>query len=313
MNILTLLTDFGTEDSYVAAMKGIILSVSQNIRILDITHEIASFDIDSASWILYNSYYTFPVGTVHVCVVDPGVGTLRDIIVIKAFGYWFVGPDNGVFSMILQKPYPLDQSIFKTPFFENSSFIKSHHTDEPNVFENPVIWKMKKELIEPLVSKTFHARDIFAPLGAALCCQDKRKKLLSEYFIPFASDPKCLDSIKYSNLFTKKAVNLSLIRDKCFSNKGFYAISRAVHIDAFGNIICDIVADVSCREIACLCVKHGNQTYEIPFKHTYQEVSRFDLLVYKGSTGLLEIAVNKGSAANKMNLERGDVFEIRIQ
>jgi len=100
--IITLLTDFGLTDYYVAAMKGVILSRNPDVRIVDVSHEIAAQNILSAAYVLFGAYGSFPAATIHVVVVDPGVGSARRPIVAKAGPYYFVGPDNGVFSLVLR-------------------------------------------------------------------------------------------------------------------------------------------------------------------------------------------------------------------
>ena len=139
MPIITLLTDFGSQDYFVSAMKGIILSINPDARIVDITHEIPPQDIRSASFNLLAVYRDFPAGTIHVAVVDPGVGSARRAVIVKCAGQFFVGPDNGVFSWICERE-------------ENSLAV---HLSNEKFFRHPV-------------SQTFHGRDIFAPAAAAL-------------------------------------------------------------------------------------------------------------------------------------------------
>src|SRR5918999_5148231 len=98
--IVTLLTDFGTSDYFVGAMKGAVLSVNPRAQVLDITHEIPAHDIEAAAFTLFAAYESFPAGTVHVAVVDPGVGSERRPVVVSAGGYLFVGPDNGLFGYV---------------------------------------------------------------------------------------------------------------------------------------------------------------------------------------------------------------------
>lgn len=125
------MSDFGTADSYVAQVKARILSAVPEATIVDITHDIASYAIRSGAWILYTAYAYFPAGTVHLCVIDPGVGTDRHILIVKKEGHFFVGPDNGIFSFL----YPADEVI-------------------------EVTWRP-----DGAISPTFHARDIFAPVA----------------------------------------------------------------------------------------------------------------------------------------------------
>ncbi len=134
-NIVAVITDFGTLDGYVGAMKGKILSLNPAAEIVDISHEIPPFDIRGAAFCLYNSYSFFPEGTVFVVVVDPGVGTERKGLVVQTESYVFVGPDNGVFSFILEE-------------------------------HSPRIYEILLHRLPGEVSPTFHGRDVFAPLAA---------------------------------------------------------------------------------------------------------------------------------------------------
>lgn len=131
---ITFLSDFGLRDAYVAQVKAVILSAVPDARIVDITHDVEPFNLISAGWLLSTSYRYFPQGTVHLAVVDPGVGTDRAILMVRKDRHVFVGPDNGVFSFLL----PSDEVM-------------------------EVTWRP-----EGAVSSTFHGRDIFAPLVVRL-------------------------------------------------------------------------------------------------------------------------------------------------
>ncbi len=137
MKIITLTTDFGTKDPYVGIMKGVILSINPDVHIVDITHEIEPANILEAAYILKEAYRFFPKGTIHVGVVDPGVGGDRRPIAIKTGGSFFVGPDNGIFWPIIA---------------------------QSEVYQ--VIHLINKEYLLPEISTTFHGRDIFAPVAA---------------------------------------------------------------------------------------------------------------------------------------------------
>ena len=137
--IITLITDFGTADYFVGAVKGAILTVNPEARIVDITHDVASHDIESAAFTLLAGYPAFPAGTIHVAVVDPGVGSSRRSILVRAREHLFVGPDNGIFSYVIEGAGESD--VF--------------HLDQPRFFRQPV-------------SQTFNGRDVFAPVGGAL-------------------------------------------------------------------------------------------------------------------------------------------------
>ena len=137
--IITLLTDFGTKDYYVASMKGVILSINPDCTIVDITHEVIPHDIRGAALILANTYSYFPKGTIHLSVVDPGVGSSRKPVLLVTPNYFFVGPDNGLFTLVTQRE-EVKQAVALT----------------------------RKEYFLPKVSMTFHGRDIFAPVAAHL-------------------------------------------------------------------------------------------------------------------------------------------------
>lgn len=138
-SLITLITDFGTKDEYVGVMKGVILSRNPEAKIIDITHEIEPFNVEEAAMILERAYRYFPEKTVHIAVVDPGVGGKRKEIIVHARGHFFVGPDNGIFS------FPLKKS------------------------KDVMVWEIEREKLGVReISSTFHGRDIFAPCAAIL-------------------------------------------------------------------------------------------------------------------------------------------------
>jgi S-adenosylmethionine hydrolase len=138
-SFITLLTDFGSEDYFVSAMKGVIFSIAPGITVIDVTHSIPPQKIEPAAFTLLAAHRSFPRGTINVAVVDPGVGSSRRSILIAAGKQFFVGPDNGIFSYILDI-YP-SHKVF-------------HLTNEKYFAKN--------------VSNSFHGRDIFAPVAAWL-------------------------------------------------------------------------------------------------------------------------------------------------
>lgn len=140
MGAVTLLTDFGLEDAWVGIMKGVILGINPDARIVDITHQIPPQDTRVAAWTLAAAYAYFPRGTVHVIVVDPGVGSDRAIICAQLGEHFFVAPDNGVLSAVLQADY------------QSTEIRKLDNYD----------------LCLDAISNTFHGRDILAPVGAHL-------------------------------------------------------------------------------------------------------------------------------------------------
>ena len=140
--IITLTTDFGLSDPFVGIMKGVILGIAPDARLVDITHDIHSYDILEAAFILESSYRYFPANTVHLVVVDPGVGSARRPIAAAANGHKFVAPDNGVLSFVLETG-------------PEGASPSTYHLTNASLFLNSI-------------SRTFHGRDIFAPAAAHL-------------------------------------------------------------------------------------------------------------------------------------------------
>lgn len=137
--IITLLTDFGSQDGYVGAMKGVILGINPRAMPIDISHDIEAHDIMAGAFVLASAYDHFPPGTVHIAVVDPGVGSKRRAIIIETSKGYFVGPDNGIFTLVCGR-----EKVTRIVAIQNPKFRA------------------------PAVSQTFHGRDIFAPAAAYL-------------------------------------------------------------------------------------------------------------------------------------------------
>jgi S-adenosylmethionine hydrolase len=144
--IITLLTDFGLKDPYVASMKGVMLSINPQCTLVDITHEVCPHDIREGAFILAQAYSNFPKGTIHLSVVDPGVGGTRKPILVVTKNYFFVGPDNGLFTIALK-----EETVRQVVLLMNENFFLSE------------------------ISATFHGRDIFAPVAAYLSSGVKPK------------------------------------------------------------------------------------------------------------------------------------------
>jgi S-adenosylmethionine hydrolase len=137
--IVALLTDYGTRDQYAGSLRGAVLAAFPDASVVDLTHHIPSHGVREAAFVLRATASVFPAGTTFVCVVDPGVGTARRCIAVRAGGYFFVGPDNGLFSLILS----------------------DHPEAEVRQLTNAALFRAN-------VSSTFHGRDIFGPVGGAL-------------------------------------------------------------------------------------------------------------------------------------------------
>jgi S-adenosyl-L-methionine hydrolase (adenosine-forming) len=153
--LITLLTDFGERDCFVASMKGVILSIHSDARILDLSHQIASHQIQEAGYFLKSCYRYFPEGTIHVAVVDPGVGTERRPLLISMAGSFFIGPDNGLFSEVLEQE------------------------------AGAKVWQISnRQYCLDTAGSTFDGRDVFAPAAAWLS-----KEVPPEFFGPMVHDP----------------------------------------------------------------------------------------------------------------------------
>ncbi|MFQ6078869.1 MAG: S-adenosyl-l-methionine hydroxide adenosyltransferase family protein [Thermodesulfobacteriota bacterium] len=137
--IITLITDFGMKDGYVGAMKGVILGINPQCTLVDITHEIAPQGVFEGAFVLGNTYRSFPEGSIHLGVVDPEVGAQREALLVETERYYFVGPDNGLFTWIYR-----EEEVKQVVGIRNRDF-----------FRKPT-------------SQTFHGRDIFAPIAAHL-------------------------------------------------------------------------------------------------------------------------------------------------
>ena len=260
MSIITLLTDFGTDDEYVGLMKGVIFSINPSATIVDITHQIDSQDIVQAAFTIHSGYHYFPEGTVHLIVVDPGVGTERGLLVLQLENHFFIAPDNGVLSLLLAE--------------KNVSSL--------NLITNPNYFRVS-------ASRTFHGRDIIAPVGAHIANGLEVKELGPEIDL-------------------QKVVCLDGLGARCTENGELKG--EVVALDHFGNLITNIKSE---QITECL---HAGPQEKIRIKirtnvikglsETYASVRPNTPLALIGSRGYLEIAVNKGSAAQHLNAEKGD-------
>jgi len=142
--VIVLLTDFGLSDHYVATMKGVMLAISPNLHIVDLSHDIEPQNVPRAAYLLWASYRYFPKKTIFTCVVDPGVGTSREIIVAKTRHHIFLAPQNGILDYVLWSEEVADVTVIQMA--------------SPRV----------RSMLPPAISNTFHGRDIFAPLSAHL-------------------------------------------------------------------------------------------------------------------------------------------------
>jgi len=257
--VVTLTTDFGLSDHYVGVMKGIVLGVCPQARIVDISHEVTPFEIPEGAYLIAQAYRHFPKGTVHVVVVDPGVGSLRRPILMEAAGQSFIAPDNGVLAMVYSR------EKHKIRIIANERY-----------FRKPV-------------SKTFHGRDIFAPVAAHIAAgvaPARMGKLINDYLRPAFEKP-------------------------VQSGKHMWN-GRILKIDRFGNVITNFhVEDFPDLDRRSFTMNVGARATGV-LVHSYSEAAPGELFVIAGSSGYLEVSVNQGSAAKLLGCHSGSAAELGI-
>jgi S-adenosylmethionine hydrolase len=249
MAIITLTTDFGDHDPYVGIMKGVILGVAPETRIIDLTHHIPPQDIIEAAFALESARPYFPQHTVHLAVVDPGVGSDRRPLAITTARESFVGPDNGIFSFALALPGA-----------------------QAWLLDRPESWL-------PQVSRTFHGRDIFAPVAARLAQGISPSELGSPLSNP----------VRLPRLQPERTRNGDIS-------------GHVIHADRFGNLITNIPGQwLAGREWTC---EISGVLVRGP-SPTYASVPRGELLLLVSSNGTAEIAAREANAAERLRARSG--------
>jgi len=256
--IITLTTDFGTRDAFVGVMKGVIMNINPAAAIVDITHGIPQGDLDAAAFALDQAYPYFPPGTIHVVVVDPGVGTGRKVLLARAGERYFLAPDNSALKYVFAR--------------------------QPNIEVRSVT---NKNYFLSQTSRTFHGRDIFAPVAAHLSAG-----------APFENfGPKISDVVRGDILLPAKA-------DKRIAG-------AIVYIDHFGNCISNISkTDIDEQNVAEVNIKHFQ--FE-RLSDSYAEHDFGEPLAIISSHDYLEIAVRDGNAAKILNIKKGEPIELILK
>jgi S-adenosylmethionine hydrolase len=269
-SVITLTTDFGLSDGYVASVKGVILSINPEATIVDISHSVEPQNILQAAFILHTAHHYFPDGAIHIIVVDPSVGSQRKAIILRTPSAYFLAPDNGVLSYIINEicPEPATQPTKASPSPELRS-IKGYL--EAVAITNPAYWRQP-------VSTTFQGRDIFASVAAHLSLGVLQKQ--------FGEAVDCLYTFPMPQPY-------------CDSDGSL--IGRILHIDNFGNLITNIRDSDLLREVVNIEV--GRQF--IPgINRFYAE--KEGLAAIWGSCGYLEISLSNGNAAVFLAVKVGD-------
>jgi S-adenosylmethionine hydrolase len=258
--LITLITDFGYQDPFVGIMKGVIAAINPQVQIIDLTHGVPSQNVMAGALILQHSVRYFAAGTIHVVVIDPGVGGSRKAILIEHRGSYFVGPDNGVLSLALERNPP-DRVIELT----NADYHLQH------------------------ISKTFHGRDIFAPVAAHLSLG-----------VPLEEFGKPLET--FINLFMAPVV------------RGVNRLDgEIIYVDGFGNLFTNIRdRDLTGLPREQLVVGLAG----VPLGGlvtAYGEVSGGEFACLFNSWGLLEIALNKGNVMQRTGAKIGDKVTVTVK
>lgn len=252
--IITLTTDYGTDDHLVGTLKGVILKINPDITIVDITHGVTPFDVLDGALAIGAAYEYFPPKTIHVVVVDPGVGTERRPLLVSGDNQYFIAPDNGVLSLI----------------YERTSHLVVRHANAEHYYLQPV-------------SKTFHGRDIFAPVAAWLSKGWQTASMGEEIqdFKRFALPrPKTADGVL----------------------KGI-----VLRVDSFGNLITNFRSE----DLPEASLAQGEIHFQVGTHVITRLVDTFargqngEPVAYVGSSGYLEIAINKGNASRTLGVGRG--------
>ncbi len=265
MSIITLLTDFGTRDEYVGVMKAVMLSTTPSVAVVDITHEVPPQDVARAAYLLEGYHRYFPPGTVHVVVVDPGVGGSRSILAVGTEKYTYLVPDNGVLERIIDDLAP--QAVVRV--------------------ENHTLFRAE-------VSRTFHGRDIFAPVAAHLAAGMDISELGRAAAWP---DIVRLD-LPRAVITSAGEIEGCLITFDRFGN-GVTNIRRE-HLEK-------LVLPLDGRQVevrlAGRCIAGLSRSYDA--------VPTLKPLAIVGSRGYLEVGVNCGNAKEALDLAVGEAVSVR--
>lgn len=284
-NIITLLTDFGTKDYFAGAMKGAILSVNSRANIIDITHEIPPQNIRSAAFTLANYYKDFPPGTVHVCVVDPGVGSSRRAILLETKDYFFVAPDNGLLSFVFDE---VGSPTVKEGLNANADSTK---TEKPALTLGLLSHSFRvfeltdEKYLAASVSRTFHGRDVFAPVAAHLSNGIEPKNFGNEI----------TDFVKFE---ISKPKEISPGETE----------AEIIYIDRFGNLITNLKNE----HLPAKFVLRVNETRIERHQKFYAEAEKGEIFSIAGSAGFLEISAFQDSAERRLKAKAGQKILLNV-
>jgi S-adenosylmethionine hydrolase len=288
--LLTLTTDFGQADGYVGTMKGVILARVPLARLVDLSHELAPGDIAAGALLLYRAARYFPAGTIHLAVVDPGVGTARRPLLLQAGDGWFIGPDNGLFSYVLGEAIataarwqgePASVPALWHPAFDLRAALASAPAARlPKAYH---LTKATYWLAGP--GATFHGRDLFAPVAAHLANGVPASEL-------------------GSSLALESLVQLAALAPTLTPGA---ITGRVIACDHFGNLISNIAAGLldTLGARSAVQIRLGKH-HLVGVQQTYGAVAAGEALALINSAGLLELAVRDGHAARVLGVGVGE-------
>ena len=268
--VITLTTDFGLNDAYVAAMKGVILGINSEVNLVDICHTIQPQNISQAAFVLSTVYDVFPRRTVHLVVVDPGVGTERRSVILRTPEADFVAPDNGVLSYVVRQ-YASGQTEGGIQSLDEATGLKAVALTEPRFWRSPV-------------SPTFHGRDIFAPVAAHLASG-----------VPLSDFGVTIDSL------------LVLPLPCPFRSPEGTLVGNVLHIDNFGNLITNIKREDLPENTTMIVIEIGDRKIR-GLSLTYGKGQ--GLIAVIGSSDYLEISLKDGNARDYLEAKPGNEVKI---
>jgi S-adenosylmethionine hydrolase len=279
---VTLTTDFGVRDAYVAAMKGVMLSIEPTLRLIDVSHEVAPHDVMEAAFLLRQIVPHYPAGTVHLAVVDPDVGTDRRPIAARfrvgAGTHVFVGPDNGLLALLMDGLSRGDEAA-ATPSAAGLASVSG--VEAAVALDRAQFWRT------PRPSRTFHGRDIFGPAAAHIAAG----RAVEDLGTPLHDLRHLLWAIP---LHDDEGV------------RGY-----VVHIDRFGNCVTNIPGELITgdpRALNAKCYIGGAVLRGI--HGTYADVPTGEPLMLVGSADYLEVGVNGGNAASLLTIRKGSPVDL---
>ncbi|MHB8389399.1 MAG: SAM hydrolase/SAM-dependent halogenase family protein [Acidobacteriaceae bacterium] len=267
--VITLTTDFGLQDPFVGTMKGVIAGICPSANIIDITHSIPAFNLLEGALAIWQAWRYFPAETVHVIVVDPGVGSNRQPVLSQMGDAWFIGPDNGVLTLAEREARRSGSTI-------------SHRSIE------------NLQYMLPVQSNTFHGRDIFAPAAAHLAAQIEQGNIQAETFGTH------IDSL------------IQLDVPEPIHNRDGSVEGVILKSDKFGNLLTNLAATDLPNDLENFSVALGNRRLT-RFCRFYAEAPLGEMFAIVGSSGLLELAMNQGSAAEQTGVAPGTKFRMALK